>query len=224
MAHAHVWDIVARYLYIVGQIQLFCLKNQINSWSRSAWLYKVVSWKCSCLFTPRGYTLTTWFDGSVDSSEMMDSARERAMILFLSWLLSSKSHLIRIRVRALAQRISVRTIVHKTPAKSGFWVLSRNQSSKTTISKYHSRGRRIDVSSSTSSISSCCVVNFATSLMCNGASVTAIGPRLIVVSSVSKVERRFRHLMPRSDGVGFWNKNNLQVFTIKLRFAIHLLI
>ena len=150
---------------------------------------------------------------------MMDSARERAMILFLSWLLSSKSHLIRIRVRALAQRISVRTIVHKTPAKSGFWVLSRNQSSKTTISKYHSRGRRIDVSSSTSSISSCCVVNFATSLMCNGASVTAIGPRLIVVSSVSKVERRFRHLMPRSVGVGFWNKNNIQVFTIKLRLC-----
>ena len=90
-----------------------------------------INFKCSCICTPYGffwtYTFTTWLfswnlsvgvgtPGGIDS-EMIDSARDRDIILLLSWLLSSKSHLIRIRVRALAHRISVSIIVHKTPAK-----------------------------------------------------------------------------------------------------------
>ena len=150
------------------------------------------------------YTFTTWLfswnlsgAGSGIDSEMIDSARDRDIILLLSWLLSSKSHLIRIRVRALAHRISVSTIVHKTPAKSGFRIISLSRHNhKDTISAciYYSRGSRIDVSSrSTTSVRS-----FDSSIMCNGASVTEIGPKLMVVSSVSCIERRFRRLIPRS--------------------------
>ena len=149
------------------------------------------------------YTLTTWLfswnlsggvgtPGGIDS-EMIDSARDRDIILLLSWLLSSKSHLIRIRVRALAHRISVSIIVHKTPAKVDSEFSFFSLSTKTTFSIYYSRGNRIDVSSRSSTS---VFRSFENSIMCNGASLIEIGPKLMVVSLESCIERRFRRLIP----------------------------